>query len=451
MTLLNSCSLLLLLVYLPALLCQGGNTFSSIDETQQFVGINGYMVVWRGYVFGASGFGEEARAFLKGMHKLGINVKIDPLDEPNERHCSIATEEENKFYKSLIVDTSKLVPHKKNPDNPFIIAIHHHMIQFLEPSSWADYSIGRAMWEMAKIPVSWIPPTHAMNEIWVPSAFNKENFHEAGVPMEKLYIVGESVDEHYVKEAEKDEIYEEENGSNSKKKSTFAVRGLKKVNFLSLFNWNYRKGWDILVEAFAREFPPTPKNADIQLVLKVFSTWGKSIDYFQGETERVLRAKGVISKDMSMPSNIVFFNEGVTSKDMPQFYRNFDAFVLPTRAEGWGRGTMEAMASGVPVITTKYSGQSEFVNSKNAFIIPYKIVPVTEEAVKEYMYFEGGSWAESNIDELRKLMRKVVEKPKKARKKGVAGRKWIIENFSLESIANQMKTRFEEIIATKLK
>jgi hypothetical protein len=36
------------------------------------------------------------------------------------------------------------------------------------------------------------------------------------------------------------------------------------------------------------------------------------------------------------------------------------------------------MASGVPAITTKYSGQEEFVNAKNSYLIPFEIVPVFE-------------------------------------------------------------------------
>jgi glycosyltransferase involved in cell wall biosynthesis len=34
------------------------------------------------------------------------------------------------------------------------------------------------------------------------------------------------------------------------------------------------------------------------------------------------------------------------TRDMPRLYKNFDAFVLPTRGEGWGLPIIEAMAMG---------------------------------------------------------------------------------------------------------
>jgi glycosyltransferase involved in cell wall biosynthesis len=43
-------------------------------------------------------------------------------------------------------------------------------------------------------------------------------------------------------------------------------------------------------------------------------------------------------------------------------YRSVDAFVLPSRGEGWGRPYMEAMSMGLPVIATNWSGPTEFVN-----------------------------------------------------------------------------------------
>jgi glycosyltransferase involved in cell wall biosynthesis len=41
---------------------------------------------------------------------------------------------------------------------------------------------------------------------------------------------------------------------------------------------------------------------------------------------------------------------------MPLLYGGADAFVLPTRGEGWGLPILEAMAAGVPAIATNWSG-----------------------------------------------------------------------------------------------
>lgn len=44
--------------------------------------------------------------------------------------------------------------------------------------------------------------------------------------------------------------------------------------------------------------------------------------------------------------------------------------MLPTRGEGWGRVTQEAMSCGIPVITTGYGGVMTFINANNSYPIP---------------------------------------------------------------------------------
>lgn len=65
-------------------------------------------------------------------------------------------------------------------------------------------------------------------------------------------------------------------------------------------------------------------------VLQTFSSWGKNIDQLREEAGKMLNERGV----RNMPSNIHFLGMGVNEEDMPSFYKTFDAFVLPTRAEG---------------------------------------------------------------------------------------------------------------------
>jgi len=43
---------------------------------------------------------------------------------------------------------------------------------------------------------------------------------------------------------------------------------------------------------------------------------------------------------------------GLLQTDMPRLYKSVDAFVLPSRGEGWGRPHTEAMSMGLPVIGT---------------------------------------------------------------------------------------------------
>ena len=56
---------------------------------------------------------------------------------------------------------------------------------------------------------------------------------------------------------------------------------------------------------------------------------------------------------------------------------------------------MEAMISGVPVVTTRYSGQEEFVTKRNSFVIDHTIVDVPEAVclfIFIYFYFYFYEW-----------------------------------------------------------
>ena len=63
-----------------------------------------------------------------------------------------------------------------------------------------------------------------------------------------------------------------------------------------------------------------------------------------------MTAEGI---DPARAPKIVMIEEFVGEDEMPALYAAADAFVLPSRGEGWGLPYMEAMAAGLPVIGTR--------------------------------------------------------------------------------------------------
>src|SRR5690606_13265267 len=94
-----------------------------------------------------------------------------------------------------------------------------------------------------------------------------------------------------------------------------------------------------------------------------------------------------------------------------------DAFVLPTKGEGWGLPVLEAMACGLPCIVTNYRGVTEFANEANSFLIPVRSMQAIEDPKFYDPRFDWGEWAEPDLDELRRLMRLVYEDPTAAAEK----------------------------------
>jgi len=99
--------------------------------------------------------------------------------------------------------------------------------------------------------------------------------------------------------------------------------------FLTVGQFIHRKGFDVLLKAAAQ----LPRSAGIYLV--------------GGEpTEEYLRLRQDLGLD-----NVHFI--GFQSKEtLIKYYRAADVFVLPTREDIWGLVVNEAMAYGLPVITT---------------------------------------------------------------------------------------------------
>lgn len=87
----------------------------------------------------------------------------------------------------------------------------------------------------------------------------------------------------------------------------------------------------------------------------------------------VIVGKGNIDKYRRMAAKqgaadkIIFMGP---QKDIEKFYSCADIFVLPTLYDPFSNATLEAMASGLPVITTRNNGAAELVeNSREGFIM----------------------------------------------------------------------------------
>lgn len=59
----------------------------------------------------------------------------------------------------------------------------------------------------------------------------------------------------------------------------------------------------------------------------------------------------------------------IQDADLPTLYRLADAFVFPSVKEGWGLVILEAIASGIPVITSNHAPFTEFLSNTRAFLV----------------------------------------------------------------------------------
>jgi glycosyltransferase involved in cell wall biosynthesis/tetratricopeptide (TPR) repeat protein len=217
--------------------------------------------------------------------------------------------------------------------------------------------------------------------------------------------------------------------------ATLESGSLPPYRFLSVFDWTLHKGWEVLVEAFVRAFP-TPESTvgerGAELWIKTWSTNGYTLAQIRGQVEAHLR--GLTGQGLDAFPHLHVWEEHLPTETLPRLYRAFDAFVLPTRGEGWCRPLMEAMAAGLPTIATAWSGLTAFHNAEVGYPLPYRLVPVSEVGAREIPLYTGHCWAEPNAAALQRLLRQLVEHPEAARAKGRLAQSFITTEFSRAAV-----------------
>ena len=271
-----------------------------------------------------------------------------------------------------------------------------------------------AIFEQDKLAPLFINRLSRADLIWTPSTWAKEILERQGLPSGKVDLVPEGV---------APEIYHPYCRPWQEKRPPGPFR------FLMLGKFEARKGYAQLLEAFVKAFGKDPK---IELLIKG--------DFFHlGKERRGAKLLDFV-KRYDAP-NIRLLTGEVSREDMFPIYNSADAFVFPSRAEGWGLPLIEAMATGLPAIATNYSGQTEFLKEVEGFFMPvaHKIVPINDPEYQQFaMGHEGdwGRWAEADIDDLAQKMREMVTHYGEWRQKGIEASRILRSKFNWTNAAN---------------
>lgn len=363
---------------------------------------------WMAPFFTSSGYGSEAIEFVLA------------LDSRLPGHLSIRQfgDGETKGYKKgLPAKTQAVLQRLATKRLVKVVSVCHSV-----PDSWypakarsarcpvahSVYSVGRTMFETDKIPAAWVEKCNTLDEIWVPTEFHKETFEASGVKKEKLVVVPESVDveyfnpENYEPMALKDAEYSD-------------------YKFLSIFKWEDRKGWRDLFRAYLTEFNNTERVALYVLTHK----FGQN-----DPEEQYNRFLGDEKFNISTTLPLVrIINQDLAAHLLPSLYKAVDAFVIPSRGEGWGRPHVEAMAMELPVIATNWSGPTAFMSYQNSF-------PLEIDGLEPSTLVEDHKWAKPSHTHLRKLLRYVYTYPREAKQRGLQARRDMVEYFSPKAVAD---------------
>mmetsp|Transcript_7748 Transcript_7748/g.23250 ORF Transcript_7748/g.23250 Transcript_7748/m.23250 type:complete len:717 (-) Transcript_7748:129-2279(-) len=285
--------------------------------------------------------------------------------------------------------------------------------------------------------------------IWVPSSFNFRSFSEASVNKDLLHVLPEAVDT---------DLFSCKIADDDLAPAPIPSFGLPKLDdfmltandpgtftFLSVFKWESRKNWQMLLKTFWQTFPQAStvvalangSKVDVRARLLIKTqqlSWGTDV---YEDVNDLLRSLGMSWEQVKDRMTIVI--ESLPTELMPSLYRAADAFVLPTHGEGWCLPLAEAMSSGLPTIATGWGGQTEFMTSANSWPIGYKLKDADIGAGGEEIW--GGppparhKWAVPDKGELRQAMLEVVHRSPAVRAKAAQGCEDIRRQFNQASVA----------------
>ncbi|KAG3034326.1 hypothetical protein JG687_00001021 [Phytophthora cactorum] len=294
----------------------------------------------------------------------------------------------------------------------------HYMTSRCPPQG-ALYKVGRTMFETDRVPKGWSDRMNKMDEIWVPTKFQEKIFVDGGVRPEAVKVVPEVVDVDFFDPDKVQQVYDlvSETAFDMTEKTTV---------YLSIFKWEERKAWRVLLKAYFQAFKAED---DVVLVLLTngYHTTSASADDFMNVIDKF--AVEAVGKKLDELPHIHVLPPHIPQEVMPSLYKAANAFVLPSRGEGWGRPHVEAMAMERPVIATFWSGTTEYMTEKNSY--PLKIdglIEITDGA------FRGHMWADPSVEHLKELLLRIKEHPKEAVAKGKQARKDMVDKYSPEII-----------------
>ena len=142
---------------------------------------------------------------------------------------------------------------------------------------------------------------------------------------------------------------------------------MEKVQFIGVGNLIPRKGYDLLIRAFAELQLPAEK-------------WMLTL-VGDGEAQESLQQQ---INNAHLQRNIVLAGKK-DKREIVQMLSDSNYFMMPSRNENFSVAILEALACGLPVISSDCGGAKDCINAENGLLFPVDDVESLKECIKKVM------------------------------------------------------------------
>lgn len=271
-----------------------------------------------------------------------------------------------------------------------------------------DFRILYTMFESTKIPEDWKDYLEAADIVVVPSKWCAEVFERCAKIKPKVIPLGYDAN-----------TYKFVPRKNKRKQR-------KDFVFLHYNAFNARKGFLELFKAFNKEFD---KTEPVKLVLKT-----------------TLKKSPLPITKAEYP-NIIIKTGNYNDQQMHDLLYESDAFVFPSRGEGFGMTPLEAMATGLPTIVPNAHGITEYFDDK--YMYEVKVKETCPALYSKYKDQDVGEMVVCDVDHLAKQMRYIYEHQDEALEKGKEASEYV-KQWTYEQTAIRFKALFESVLVSGL-
>ncbi len=391
-------------------------------------------ILIRGPILSRSGYGEQARFALRSLRKHEDKFDIFIVNTGwGATGWTSQDDEERQYIDFLAQKTFHYTQNRGQFDLSLQVTI---------PNEWeklAPVNIGyTAGIETTKIAPQWVEKSRLMDKIIVTSNHSKKTLlntsYQAYDPATNKPVVKVSV-------TTPTEVVGYPVKLTDKKDVDLDLE--TDFNFLMVSQWGPRKNILSSIQWFIEKFKDNP---NVGLVVKGFVKNNCTMDFYQ--SENTLRK----SIDPEAKCKVYLLHGDMSDGEMIGLYSHpkIKALVSISHGEGYGLPLFEAAYTGLPVVTTNWSGHCDFLNMPDkrrkkgskkkteTFMKPmfgsveYTLGPIQKEAVWEGVLQADSMWCYADKDSYQAVLGDIVGNYSKYEEMSSKLKEWVRKEFEAE-------------------
>ena len=375
--------------YLHSLIPEGRRAFP--DRSQLNIEVVGFHSL-------SVGIGVSARLCAETLSAAGFNVNCRDvgkifMKKPELEWCWRSRIAEDRINCRIFHLTPSMLPRA-------VFALGRRKFE-------STYNIGYWAWETDLLPQESQLAIRYIDAIFVPSRFTRDIFKR--YTSKPVLLVPHPV------------------AVSSVEKNVRETLAIRPDDFLASFVFSFgssfeRKNPLAVVNAFNRAFEGV-ENAC--LVLKS--------SHSQQYPNELARLRAAIGRS----SRIRLIDDIWSTPRVMGLIAESNAFVSLHRGEGFGLPIAEAISLGVPVVTTNWSGNTDFCDPENTCLVSTSPTTV-DKSHPEFRGLEGAHWAEPDIGHAARCLKEISDNPEAAKERARRARAFMERYLATHTYPNAM-------------